>query len=884
MSTDHKNYYLGIDLGTTNSSVHFGAFVPTSQNLIDPTLLEFDQLKHNGFYERDGMLPSFVYFKPNDSNPIIGEYARFQGMQYHPSRVAREVKNYMGNRDWYIEIDGKKYTAVDISGMILKTLFDGIRNTLGEPVTDVVITVPASFDSDMRRDTIEAAKSAGFKITEDNGEERNILLDEPRASLYDLVNMRMLGRVRDQVISFSEPKTVLVFDLGGGTLDVSLHQVCQNGENPITDLTIDDIAISRYTRIGGGDFDKLIAARLIEQFENLSGERLADMPDYDAESIRFKLEYQAELSKVNLNNDAKRRLDAGDEVISPDLSYEINLPFLYGQSGLYTNLTYGQMEEWVSPLMGWNLSLSDVDKFHNIDYSKANNIVYPILDVLCKAKERTGSTPQIDAVVLTGGMTGFLPVRKRLEELFGMKPICILDPDKSVSRGATVYHYYLHLGMKPSKQILAESIGVEVVGNRIFHLVKAGTVLPFEKEFPELLAVPVDGASRVRLPLYRGERTTPEPPNVKIASPEFVSDTPLSVDDPIDVKISVDEQKIVHFHAYLKGQEIRVEFSESGNVLANTSTKPNGSGNVIRNTRPISRVNIGNGQPLSERDVHLIFRNKTKEQIKDERDRILSASNIDDLIRMLIENLKGYRKDAREEALYIMGVYAASGFNLEMQGEIVQTCLAEIPRTPLGAINALGKIGNPIAESHLIRLLTRSKYEKYYSNILYALGKCGITHNALHRASYHMNDDKPGLRMAACWAIGRIGSRECDEPVEVYYLTPTVKALIQMVEEEGHLDVLRNAVYAIGELCDQRDSIDPDVKVSDDLLADAIGALERRHAKLAEYRAKSISHDIYLLNKQFEISLGMMRGDDLTSDQEKHLATIRTLATINKDR
>ena len=214
MSTNNnQNYYLGIDLGTTRSSAHWGA-IKLGSNHVEPHLLSFDQKVFDGRMERHGLLPSYLYWPLNETKPYVGDFARGQGLQFQPSRVAREVKNHMGDQNWRFYVDKGEYTAAELSGFILKTIFSGIVKLWGFPVLDAVVTVPASFDSDMRKNTVEAAKLAGFKVENADGSPRNILLDEPRAALYDLLNQQTLGQIPRSVIDFSTPQTVLVFDLG----------------------------------------------------------------------------------------------------------------------------------------------------------------------------------------------------------------------------------------------------------------------------------------------------------------------------------------------------------------------------------------------------------------------------------------------------------------------------------------------------------------------------------------------------------------------------------------------------------------------------------------------------------------------------------------------
>lgn len=132
-------------------------------------------------------------------------------------------------------------------------------------ITEAVITVPANFDSMMVKATRDAAELAGIKVFNDDGSERPILLEEPKAVMYDLINQAVNGELSNWVIDFSEKKNVMVFDLGGGTLDITLHEVKRREDHPET-IKVNDIATNRYTLLGGDNFDKVLAEEMYKRF------------------------------------------------------------------------------------------------------------------------------------------------------------------------------------------------------------------------------------------------------------------------------------------------------------------------------------------------------------------------------------------------------------------------------------------------------------------------------------------------------------------------------------------------------------------------------------------------------------------------------------------
>ena len=294
-----------------------------------------------------------------------------------------------------------------------------------------------------------------------------------------LLTDKTRAEIPETRISFHEPQTVLVFDLGGGTLDVSLHNVSYQQEQHT--LNIEDLAISRYTQIGGDDFDQKLADHFLEVY----ADRLPnDFDDSQMNMLTSEFREYAEQAKVDLSSEIENGALMG--YLDPE-SFDsglveteiIKTPF-ENQVFQY-DLTLSEYEEIIEPLLASHLTLDAVQQLDTL--STCDNIIYPILDVLRKAEQKIGSVPSVDAVLLNGGMTKFHTIQKRLETLFGLPPITAGDPDKAVARGAVVYHYDLHRGIKPSR-IVNDTINIEIDGDKVKPLVKAGTILPLPQPTP----------------------------------------------------------------------------------------------------------------------------------------------------------------------------------------------------------------------------------------------------------------------------------------------------------------------------------------------------------------------------------------------------------------
>ena len=888
--TEDKDFFVGIDLGTTNSSIHWGAVDPTS-NRIEPRPLNFDQQNSEGAIIRRALLPSYIWFVQGDELPSVGEYARTRGLEAQPSRVARDIKNYIGLENWRFEVDNKEYSAAELSAILLKTMYNGIIKTWGEIVDDVVITVPASFDSDMRNDTYEAVKLSGFKVKERDGSTRNLLLDEPRAALYDLINQQLSGHLPPNLIlDLSTPKIVMVFDLGGGTLDVSLHRVKQSSD--VDEIGVDDLAISRYTQLGGGIFDKLIADELQQRFEDRNKLKLDDLSLVERHQLRTKLEIQAEQVKIRLTNDIDHRYNPVIDEIPDDFSVDIEMPFVYDNKGLFTNLTKGEFDSLISPLLASDLTINALNRFEDLPYT-ADNIIYPVLDVLHKGKKKLEEPLNVDALILNGGMTRVHSIQKRLQDFFNITPITVLDPEHAVSRGAAIYHHLLHRGWRPH-QILAESIGVEVEDSRIFHLVPAGTVLPFQQKISGKFSIPLEGTDRLDIPLYRGEKYTPEPPNKKILERRFIFDNSQRLGTPIDVEISIDKNKIVDFTACLpNGEKAEVQvgaeetFEDEEDVdlpLDKVSKKRH----YYKPTGPSI-----NSSKFRDDFQRLSF-SWDEVALKKLGQSALQAKNCPELIDVLIDDHQFFSRPAKQRIMWLLGEYGGKYGDQERIPKIVAVSENNI-RLSLGnekavatvgrnAVHALGKIGSSVAESYLVSIVDDPRVQPIRADIFVALGKCGATLNSMRHIQPYIESIRDGERIFALWALGKLGSREHVPVIPMNKIEDMITHIGQRAfpNVEKHVTARNYAVYALGEFGDRRTMLGHQDFVSDEYSEYILKVL----SKTWEYAESRISGstpskiELRQIRKLLQISKKQVEGDKLTNDETRVLMRVRTLMSV----
>ncbi len=893
---DSNHFYAGIDLGTTNCSVHWGAAVSNSER-IEPRPLSFDQVASSGSVERRVLLPSYIWFRQESDEPIVGEFARTKGLEVQPSRVARSIKNHMGDRLWRFRVDNAQHSAVHLTTILLREMYAGVQNAWGIPVPDVVITVPASFDSDMRAATMEAAQAAGFKTQERNGAPRNLLLDEPRAALYDLLHQQLTGSLPANILDLSAPRTVLVFDLGGGTLDVSLHKVSQ----PVSDLdlNVEDLAISRYHQLGGTIFDNLLANELQRRFETRWKLSLEEMPATERNQIRIRLEVAAEQVKQKLTNDINSRLKHNPQGVPDDYAIDVRMPYLYDNLGLITSFTKGEFEGIVAPLLAWDLTLDQASTLDSANVP-TENIVYPILDVLHKAGIKLGEAAQVDYVVLNGGMTRVHAIRQRLESLFGVKPISVLDPELAVSRGAVVYHYLLHRGWRPS-QILAESIGVEVQGNRIYNLVPAGTVLPWRRAIADRFVIPAENAGSLSIPLYRGEGRTPSAPNRKLLERRVEFKQPQAADTPITVEVSIDENKIMSFVAVLPDGQ-RLDFRAATD---SAEIKPE-SGPKVQIVRPqpakVAQP-LPSGPAITPQDFRARYRTiatssleapQKSQKLKALAREAMNAENVPELIDVLLADMSTLNSYGRSRALLLFGEYAQRWPDDERIARIVAVTIDQLNGTMhnITAINtvgsaavvALAKTGSQVAESPLINVLPQARVLSIRPSILQALGRCARTGNSVRHIARYIDSERDGERINALWSLGRLGSREGASPVPIRFFEDLIPRIGRhaLAAHEPHIDARQHAIFALGEIGDHRPTFSSDALLSELMASHTLEVLRIVYGELnrTPVRDWRFANQYTHLRNLTGIAMKQVQGQVLTEEETRILMGVRDLMGV----
>ncbi len=519
-----EDVIIGIDLGTTNSVV---------------AVMEGGEVKVIANQEGNRLTPSVVAFTDKGER-LVGDPAKRQAVT-NPRRTVYSIKRFMGRRmkeianevqrvpykvvggpddPAKVDIDGKAYTPPEISAMILRKLKEAAEAYLGHTVRKAVITVPAYFNDGQRQATIEAAKIAGFDTEWE--------IEDPGTGKKTRQRMRIINEPTAASLAYGLDKKknekIAVFDLGGGTFDISILDV-GDGVFKVESTNGD-------THLGGDDFDQVVLDWIADE---------------------FKKEHGIDLRKDQM---ALQRLKEAAERAKKDLSQQaqtdINLPFITadatGAKHIQMTLTRAKLEQRVD---------------HLIERCRG-----PVMQALKDAKL---SPKQIDEVVLVGGMTRMPRVQQMVKEVFGKEGHKGVNPDEVVAIGAAIQGAQLLLGSK-SEVLLVDvtplTLGIETEGGILTPMIQRNASIPTEKK--DVFSTAADNQLRATIRVFQGESPLADSPGNRLLGQfdlEGIPPAPRGM-PKIEVTYSLDANGILHVSAKElgSGKEAKIEIKGSSGL------------------------------------------------------------------------------------------------------------------------------------------------------------------------------------------------------------------------------------------------------------------------------------------------------------------------------
>ena len=546
--------YVGIDLGTTNSTV---SVIQTDdrrlRNPIDHLrsipILQYD--KDFNLTRDKYTLPSYFYCKNDGKTKRVytGEWAKnIYATGNQPMNTFTGIKTRMGGESM-ITIPGKseddelQLDMTQCSALLLKTMKQSIEEQFDQEIDHLVVTVPAAFNTDERQATRDAIEMAGFTNFH--------ILDEPAATLLYFINNGD-GCLMQNSVDLNN-KYIMIYDIGGGTLDICIAKLEEDDTSyEYESMKVSIASRSKRENLGGNDFDQYLGAYFLSEFENRTA-KINTRPVDEQNKIIARVVSQAEKYKIDLNNKLKEHIDNPRKlsriVMTPEFEV-INGQFVQG-----INLDKATLEEVYAGI------ITDSDR---------QNILRPVKESIKSAENL--SKEDISLIILTGGMSNFYAVEATLKEFFGDEvPMITVDTTTSVSKGAAIdaYNYSpdnIHLKKMSLEDRLAEDIFLRT--NTGFEKLISKSEISTKKKGQFTYTIQQENMTNLPIFLFYGQDTNFTEDFTQIAGKMVPLPRRFDVGEQVTLEWSIDQNGVITISLDELGEEIKLNQGANQELLA----------------------------------------------------------------------------------------------------------------------------------------------------------------------------------------------------------------------------------------------------------------------------------------------------------------------------
>ena len=546
--------YVGIDLGTTNSTV---SVIQTEdrrlRNPIDHLrsipILQYD--KDFNLTRDKYTLPSYFYCKNDGETKRVytGEWAKnIYATGNQPMNTFTGIKTRMGGESM-ITIPGKseddelQLDMTQCSALLLKTMKQSIEEQFDQEIDHLVVTVPAAFNTDERQATRDAIEMAGFTNFH--------ILDEPAATLLYFINNGD-GCLMQNSVDLNN-KYIMIYDIGGGTLDICIAKLEEDDTSyEYESMKVSIASRSKRENLGGNDFDQYLGAYFLSEFENRTA-KINTRPVDEQNKIIARVVSQAEKYKIDLNNKLKEHIDNPRKlsriVMTPEFEV-INGQFVQG-----INLDKATLEEVYAGI------ITDSDR---------QNILRPVKESIKSAENL--SKEDISLIILTGGMSNFYAVEATLKEFFGDEvPMITVDTTTSVSKGAAIdaYNYSpdnIHLKKMSLEDRLAEDIFLRT--NTGFEKLISKSEISTKKKGQFTYTIQQENMTNLPIFLFYGQDTNFTEDFTQIAGKMVPLPRRFDVGEQVTLEWSIDQNGVITISLDELGEEIKLNQGANQELLA----------------------------------------------------------------------------------------------------------------------------------------------------------------------------------------------------------------------------------------------------------------------------------------------------------------------------